>query len=453
MSVIEIIDELLKKSKDYGFDESEVMLMEGRDFETTVYKNEVDKYSISENFGISFRGLKNGLMGYAYTEKVDESSIEMLLENAMSNLKNIDSKDKEFLFGNKDKLEYKEINQYNESLNEITNVDKINILKEMEELAYSRDKRVKTVNHCLFGDGESKLIIKNTLGLDLNEKSNLGFCYFSVGVEDNDEIQSFYSIFVGNDLKKFDKEKIAYEAVDKALALLGGSSVKSDNYPVIIENIAFSSLLKSFSVIFNADRVQKNMSLLKGKLNEKIGVDNLNIIDNPHLEGKVASRSFDSEGVPTKKKSVVKNGVLKTYLHNMKTANKDGVELTGNAVRGSYKSSVQIAPSNFYIEKGNVELEEMVKNIENGIYIVEFQGLHAGLNSISGDFSLAAKGFLIENGKKVRPVNQITVSGNFFKLLNNIEVIGKDLKFGFPSGLSLIGSPSIQVKHLTVSGN
>lgn len=169
------------------------------------------------------------------------------------------------------------------------------------------------------------------------------------------------------------------------------------------------------------------------------------------MEGGLASRSFDGEGVACKYKKVIDKGVLKTYLHNLKTARKDGVETTGNASKGSYKSSISIAPSNFYVEKGEKTLEEIIKSSDKAIMITELQGLHSGLNSVSGDFSLAALGYLIEEGKIVRPVEQIIVSGNYFEMIKNIEEVGSDLKFGLP-GEAYIGSPSLKVKSLAIAG-
>jgi len=89
--------------------------------------------------------------------------------------------------------------------------------------------------------------------------------------------------------------------------------------------------------------------------------------------------------------------------------------------------------------------------MDSGIMITELQGLHSGLNSISGDFSLAALGFEIKGGKIDRPVEQITVAGNYFELLKNIEEVGSDLKFGLP-GEAYIGSPSLKIKKLAIAG-
>jgi PmbA protein len=174
-------------------------------------------------------------------------------------------------------------------------------------------------------------------------------------------------------------------------------------------------------------------------------------VDDPFMEGGLASMSFDGEGVACSYKKVIDKGVLKTYFHNLKTANKDGVVTTGNASKGSYKASIGIAPSNFYVEKGERSLKEIIAGMDSGIMITELQGLHSGLNSISGDFSLAALGYEIKEGKISRPVEQITVAGNYFEMLKNVEEVGSDLKFGLP-GESYIGSPSLKIKKLAIAG-
>lgn len=448
-----VIEQLLNESKSYGFDAAEVMVTSQKDFEASVFQGNVDEYSISESSGLSFRGIKNGSIGYAYTEKVNDISTDLLLKEAMDNLKVIDSNDEEFIFSNEEKLKYKKINQFNASYMEVSNEEKISLLKKMEKEAYAYDERVSTIKNCIYGDANQLLKLSNTYKIDLEEKSNGFFLYFSVGVKSNDEIQSGYSIFFGNDFSTIDYKEIVHEAVDKAVNLLGAETITSNNYPVIIENKTFASLLKAYGSIFSAEAVQKGLSLLEGKLNEKIANSKLTIIDDPHLENKLASRSFDSEGVPTQVKKIVENGELKTFLHNLKTANKAKVKSTANAIRHSYKSSVGIAPSNFYIDAGDINLKDMIGSIDKGLYLVSLEGMHAGINPVSGDFSLAAKGFFIEEGIKVKPVNQITVSGNFFNLLQSIEMIGEDLAFGLPSGASIFGSPSIKVKSLTISGN
>ena len=153
----------------------------------------------------------------------------------------------------------------------------------------------------------------------------------------------------------------------------------------------------------------------------------------------------------TRVNKIIDKGILKTHLHNWKTADKDKIESTGNGTRSSYKGSLSISPSNLYIEKGNSSYDELISSIDKGLIIIDVAGLHSGLNTVSGDFSLSAYGYEVENGRIKRPVDLITIAGNLYEVLNNIEAIGDDLKFGLP-GAGYIGSPSIKIKSLSVAG-
>jgi len=142
---------------------------------------------------------------------------------------------------------------------------------------------------------------------------------------------------------------------------------------------------------------------------------------------------------------------LTTLLHNLKTAHKQGVATTANASRPGYAASVGVAPTNFYFEPTDADFDEMLQKLGDGLLITELQGMHAGANPITGDFSLAAKGFTVKGGKLADPVNQITVAGNFYELLSGIEAVGGDLDFHAP-GASCFGSPSLLVGKLSVAG-
>ena len=449
MDIKALIDKIFEKGRASGLEDMEVYYSAGTSLTLKVFQKELETYNLSEGEGLSLRGVYRGKMGYSYTEKADESSIDRLVKDVIENATIIDSDDEEVIFeGSK---EYKKVDSFNPSLSEVREEEKIEFVKKLEEEAFNLDDRIVSVQSCVYGDGSGETIMSNTKGLYLRDKSNIAYTYISVVAKEGEDIKTGLAYRTGNDFNKFDAKEIAREAVEEALALLGASPVKSGDYKVIIRNSAAADLLEAFTGIFSAEAVQKNLSLLKGKLNEKIASSVFTLVDDPYMEGGLASRSFDGEGVACKYKKVIDKGVLKTYLHNLKTAKKDGVETTGNAGKDSYKSSIGISPSNFYVEKGERNLNDMIADTDKGILITELQGLHSGLNSISGDFSLAALGFLIEEGKISRPVDQITVAGNYFEMLKNIEEIGSDLKFGLP-GAAYIGSPSLKIKKLSIAG-
>jgi PmbA protein len=446
----EFIKRLFEKGKEKGMQDMEVFFEESNSFDLRVFNKEIDNYSISNEHGLSFRGLYNGKMGYSYSEKVDETSIDMLVEQAIENAKIIDSDDEERIFeGSKS---YKEVISYNKGLEEIEAKDKIDFIKALELEALKLDNRVDSVPYCLFGENSVYKMMINTKGLNLENKSNTAYAYISVKVKEGEDIKTGSSYIVTNDFSEFNPKALAEKAVKEALSMLGALSIESNEYPVIIRNDAAASLLEAFTSIFSAENVQKGLSLLKGKINEKIANSIVSIVDDPFMEKGVASASFDGEGVATKYKRVIDKGILKTYLHNTKTALKDGVESTGNAYKPSYKSPISIAPTNMYIEKGETSLDDMIKTIDRGLLIINLEGLHSGLNPVSGDFSLSSYGYEVELGKIKRPVNQITIAGNFYDLLNDIEIVGNDLKFALPGKSSYIGSPSIKIKKLSVSG-
>ncbi|HRC80573.1 MAG TPA: TldD/PmbA family protein [Sedimentibacter sp.] len=449
MDIKALIDKIFEKGRASGLEDMEVYYSAGTSLTLKVFQKELETYNLSEGEGLSLRGVYRGKMGYSYTEKADESSIDRLVKDVIENATIIDSDDEEVIFeGSK---EYKKVDSFNPSLSEVREEEKIEFVKKLEEEAFNLDDRIVSVQSCVYGDGSGETIMSNTKGLYLRDKSNIAYTYISVVAKEGEDIKTGLAYRTGNDFNKFYAKEIAREAVEEALALLGASPVKSGDYKVIIRNSAAADLLEAFTGIFSAEAVQKNLSLLKGKLNEKIASSVFTLVDDPYMEGGLASRSFDGEGVACKYKKVIDKGVLKTYLHNLKTAKKDGVETTGNAGKDSYKSSIGISPSNFYVEKGERNLNDMIADTDKGILITELQGLHSGLNSISGDFSLAALGFLIEEGKISRPVDQITVAGNYFEMLKNIEEIGSDLKFGLP-GAAYIGSPSLKIKKLSIAG-
>lgn len=440
------VKELFSKAQEEGFSEYEVYYVDRESLSISVYKEEVEKYNLNNSAGLSFRGKFGDRIGYSYTEILDEDSIEMLVKKAKENVLAIENNDIQFIYeGDK---EYKEISTYHEELEDIPADKLINIAISMEKEAKKYCNKVESFSGCSVSYSSGKYGIINSKGLNLSNKSNLLTAYVVPIVKDLDKMYDGCGYVVAKSLNDVKPDKIAKMGVDEALSKIGGTSIASGNYKVIINNEAMVSLLSTFAGIFSGDAVQKGLSLLKDKEGEIIAADIVNLVDDPHLEDGLASVSFDDEGVATLKTYLIKNGKLNSLLHNLKTANKAGVKSTGNGFKSSYASPISVSPTNFYIEPGINSLEEMTKKINKGLIITDFAGLHSGANSITGDFSLAAKGFYIEDGIKTHPVEQITVAGNFFTLLNNIEEIGSDLKFP----MSSVGSPSIVIKELSIAG-
>lgn len=445
MDVNTLKNMLFEKAINKGFKECEIYYSDSSAFKVSVYKGKIEKHQNSQSGGFCFRGIYKDKMGYFFSETIDNVDIDSVIENAIGNAEILSGEDKEFIF--EGSSEYAKVNTYDAVLDNMTAEDKINAAFEMEKSAAEYDNRI-TVNSSVVVTGSNLVYISNSKGLNLSEKSNYIMAYVEAMANDGNDTKEKGELWLGNGLDEFKPKEIAERAAKKVISALGGSSVESGKKNVIIQNEVFADILGCFCSNFYAENVQKGFSLLKDKVGEKIANEKITIVDNPLLEKGYITTAFDSEGVATYSKNVVENGILKTYLYNLKSANKDNVKSTGNGFKFGFKSAVSTSTTNFYIENGNISLEKMAEEMGEGLLLTDVAGLHSGASPVSGDFSFAAEGFKIENGKITTPVNQITIAGNFYEILNKVEMVGSDLKFNS----SAMGSPSLMIKEISIAG-
>jgi len=450
MNYVDFKKALFAKAEAFGFSDWEIYYNAVNSFSVKVFKGEIDEYKNTDAVGLSFRGTYKGRIGYAYSERMDDTVLDDLVKNAADNAAVIEEEEIEKLYPGD--TSYPEANLYNDSLNKVTAAEKIEKAIALEKCVLAQDPRVKAVDYFQLGTTESEVKIANSFGLDVSEKSNLAYTFIGVRVEENGVTKVGYEIWHDNDFSKLDIEKIAKSGVKKAISALGAKSVESGSYPVILENEVACDFIAAFASTFYAENAQKGFSLFGDKKGEVVAASHLNIRDDGVCEQSFGSASFDSEGVATQQKAVVENGVLKTLLYNTKSAAKDGVKSTGNGFKASFQASVDTACTNFYIVPSDKPLAKLQEGIKKGVMITEMAGMHAGINPISGDFSVSSTGFLIEDGKLTRPIEQITVAGNFYSLLKNIEAVGNDLRFDVPNARGTFGTPSLLIKELPVSG-
>lgn len=450
MNIQQFKDRVFEVGRSAGLEDMEVYVSQSKEFSVRIFKTEIDDYSVSSVQGVGFRASYKGKVGYAYAEILDETSVDLLVSSAKANAEVIDSKDEIVFFPGSPS--YPEVTAYNDELSSVSPEERIEFARELEARALAADSRVDLVNWAMTGYEESEIYIANTKGLEQSFVRNGGVSYVSAVVRDGEQVKTGSRFQFGNDWSKFDAEKLAQAAVNEGVSLLNADTVPSGEYRVMLRYDAARDMVQTFSSVFSGEAVQKGLSLLAGKLGQKIASSKVTLVDDPLMPNGGASIPFDGEGVASKTKKVIDQGQLTTYLHNLKTAKKDGVESTGNASRASFKSPVGISPTNFYIKPGETSYEDLLKELDDGLVIIDVQGLHSGANPVSGDFSLGAYGYLVEGGQIVRPVDQITVAGNFFRMIEDIEVIGSDLEFGIPGYGGNVGSPSLIVRSLSIAG-
>lgn len=442
------IEKLLQRAKQAGFDAAEAYISESSDFETAVHKGEITQYSVSDTMTLGFRALKDGKAGSASTQVLDDDAIDMLIRAAKEAAELSENADEEFFSGSET---YPDIHVDTSAVEALSAADKIEAARAFEQMAFDYDKRIVPFDGCGIQTTLSRRTLVNSLGLNLTAENGCMGAYIFPLAKDGEKSSVAGRMAFSANPANIDYRRLADEAAYEAISMLDAESVPSGQYRILLRNDMAATLLRTYSSLFSAYAAQKGLSLLSGRENEMIAAPCVSIIDDPWMKDSFSSRTFDGEGVATRKKAVVEAGRLNTLLHNLKTARKQGVASTGNAARASAAGPMRVAPSNFHFAAGNLSLDEMVAQAGDGLLITSLMGMHSGANTISGDFSLGAKGYLIKNGKIDRPVNQITIAGNYLNLLKDIEACGSDLHFNTPDG-SRFGSPTLMISSLSVAG-
>ena len=435
-------DKFFALAKEAGLQEVELYISESRSLSISMFHGEVDEYKDNNGYSILARGILNGKCGSATADVWNKDKAAWLVKEMVANAKVIENDDPIFIFKGSEK--YHKVNTFNKDLENVSIDAIMKGLVDVEKECRALDKRIIEVAGTEYNQVSSKTTLINSNGLNLVQKNNFYYYVVQCVAKEGEQTKSGYDFFFDNDFSKFDAKKFAKKVVDQTVAQLGGEACASSKYKAILHPEVVTSLLKAYIGHANAEEVQKKSSLFIGKIGQKIASKKVTIEDRP-LQKNPFARWFDDEGVATYNKAIVKNGVLQTYLYNLTTAAKDGVQTTGNGYGGGKKG---VEPAFLYLKPGKKSLEELFAEVGNGVFITDVSGLHAGLNPQSGNFSLQSTGFMIENGKKGKPLDLITVSGNLLEIFQDVLEVGNDT-YVSPSGVS---AQSLLIKKIVVSG-
>lgn len=238
-------------------------------------------------------------------------------------------------------------------------------------------------------------------------------------------------------------EEIGKKAAEKTLKRIGARQAKTGQYPVVYCNELSNKLVGYLGSAINGVSVSQGTSFLKDAMGTKLFSDTITIVDDPHIKRGLASKVCDVEGIEAKKLNIIKNGELKSWLLDLRSAQKLGLKTTGHANRG-ISSTPSPSSSNLYMENGTLSFDELIADIKEGFFVTDTFGM--GVNLVTGDYSQGANGFWIEDGEIVYPVNEITIAGNLKEMFSMLTP-ANDLEFN-----SSTNAPTVRIDSMTVAG-
>ncbi len=403
-------------------DEAEIFRAKERSKTLEIKKGEVELFKESTSEGYGIRVIKEGRMGFAFSNRLDETAIDGAVGSAK-----IAEVDEHLMLPGAQK--YGRGDGFD---SEIESLNTETILEFTDDLlAPCKDYKVIPTSGSISVLSYEEEIM-NSHGVHGKDRGTTIFAHLSTVAKDTDVATGFY--YDVSRVLDLDFGEIGREAAGLARSSVNAQRVETLKTDLILKPHAVGELFENALMSsFSADNVQRARSFLAGKVGEDIALD-IDITDNGTLKNGLLTGKFDSEGVASGDTSLVKNGTLRGFLYDTYTANKEGAKSTGNASRDSFSSMPQVAPTNVVVSgKGS---------IGEGLVVNGLIGAHTS-NPVSGDFSVETRNAFLYG----KPIKKAIISGNIFELLKHVEGFGKDKK-----QVSHTVSPSIEFSDVTVVG-
>lgn len=441
---LDLLNDLKRYAEAKGSFLVEVYAVWEEGFSAAMSDDGMEHLERSKGGGVGIRVLDDsGRMGFAHTNTFDLEDLRAVADEAVLRLSLSTHDPFRRLEGPHGS--YPSPSIFDDTIAFLSEEEKTSFLKRLYSEARGAHPLIEKVRKVEYDDGWYEVVLVNSLGLSLYKRGTFFSCGVVLLASKDGEREIGYHAQETRFFSDLNPDEVLSKAVYKSVSLLGGKRIKSQKTSVILSPEVTSDFISLFSVLTSAENVQKGKSLLAGKLGRKVASEALSLVDDGTIDRGMGSAPFDGEGFPTKRKDLVLDGVLLSYLYNLYTASKDGTETTGNAVRG-YASIPSVGATNLFILPGKRGFSEILEDTDSGLYIIDVMGLHT-VNLISGDFSLGVSGLWIDKGELAFPVKGVSIAGNLLSFFSGVEEVGSDLVF-----FGSIGGTTVKVRDVMIGG-
>ena len=430
-----LVQDLLDEAKKQGATSAEAGLSVDNGLSVTARLGEVEtiEYHCDQGLGITvYKGKKKGS---ASTNDFSSGSIKETVKAACS-IADYSSEDKYSGLPDRDRLATEFPDLDNNHAWDINAESAIQIAVECEDAARSFHAEITNSEGATVNAHQGISLLGNSLGFLHGKQSTRHSISCSVLGERDGNMQRDYWYSVSRNADKLESARaIGIKAAQRTIKRLGAKSLTTRQCPVLYSAEVASGLIGSLVGAISGGSLYRKSSFLLDSLNTQILPEFIRIHEQPHLKMALGSAHYDSEGVATKAKDIVTDGILRSYILSTYSARKLAMESTGNA-GGTY---------NLTLEPGDNDFIAMLNQLNTGLLVTELMG--QGVNRVTGDYSRGASGFWVENGEIQYPVEEITIAGNLKDMYKNIVSVGNDIDYR-----SNIRTGSILIEQMSVAG-
>ncbi|HTW67851.1 MAG TPA: TldD/PmbA family protein [Bryobacteraceae bacterium] len=431
---------------DRGATDAECTLAESEEFSAQVRMRSLEKLKDAGSCRAGLRVLIGQRVGSSHTSDLSGAGIRQMVESALA-VAAISTEDP--FAGLPDSSELGsltvDLRLYSEDIHKFGTAARIQAAMEAEEAAFGTDPRITNSEGAAFGAYTGSRVFANSRGFAGSYRmSSCSLSATPVARQGDAMERDFWYSIARSHANLESPSAVGRRAAERAVRRLGARKIATQKVPVIFDPVTARSLIGNIFEAVEGDGIYRKASFLAGQLGERVASRNVTVIDDGTLPGLFGTSPFDDEGVPSRRTVVIDRGVLKSYLLNTYTAKKLALRTTGNASRG-VTGNAGVGHGNFYLEKGDHPPEEIIRGIQQGLYVTELIG--QGVNIVTGDYSRGAAGLWIENGEFAYPVSEITIAATLQQMLMDVEAAGTDLEFR-----GSVAAPTLLIREMTVSG-
>ncbi len=381
--------------------------------------NRLKHSQVEETKGIAVRVVKNGCLGFAASS--DESATEKLVTNVLESA----------TYGDEIPIAFPapqsapKVTTFDQTITELSIPRMVEIGQEIIDIICQVEP--DALVNVELERGVQHLSLRNQAGSNVSFKRSPLSISFMVNRVKGDDVLFMFDI-TGTTVSEDDYLAHAHRLGEKLELAKRSATIKSGRMPVLFAPTGALVLGLPLMLGLNGKNVYTNVSPMGGKIGEKLFDDKITIVDDPTLDGKFGSASYDDEGVAHRRNVLVEQGVLKRFLYDLKTAAQSGVESTGNGSRSLF-SPPGPSPTNLIFGAGETPVADIIAGIDEGLLVENALGLGQG-NVISGAFSNSLSlAFKIEKGEIVGRVKDVSIAGNVYDLLQDVAAVSQETQW------------------------
>ena len=415
----------------------EAFVSRSRSTRVRVREAEVEEFTFEEPAGIGIRVIVGKREGFASAGSLDEVVAKETLEEARDNLA-FAQEDEWVGLAELDGVQAPQMDLYRTELKDMPTETKIQWALDLEKAVLAADKRIARVSGAGWSDSDGEGAIATSTGISQWEQRTS--CSLSVGAlaEENGQTQTGGGFSFGRSQHDIDPGEAIEDAVEHSVRMLGATKPRSARLPAVFMPSVTTSFLGIISSALNGESVLKGRSVFADRMGQLVASDRVTLVDDPTDEESFGASPTDGEGLASRRNVLIDGGKLEKFLQNSWSGRRSGQGSTASAVRG-YSSTPSVGARALSLVPGTKSQEDLIREVGNGVLIQTVGGLHSGVSTVSGDFSVGAAGLMIRDGVLAEPVQEMTIASTLQRLLLEVTAVGGDLRWlGTTAGVSLV---------------